>query len=253
MKTSMIGRMTVAVAAVALMANVASAALIWTAGSQEAFDSTGWMALSPGDTAIARFNITQSGNGIATTTWGESWLNVFNSGGTTGGITFSQAGLGNGTDTGYYTGNDVLGGGNNNSGTVSNNECYITLSGFNPAKSYILQFLIVDDRDNSAIYDRQSMMQELGTANNSAIVKIGTHPSSLAPYNNREFGLITGTFTGDTTVSVEPLLSGAGTFNGNMAQLNAIRVIEVIPEPASGLMLLGSMLGLGVLRRKLHG
>jgi hypothetical protein len=37
-----------------------------------------------------------------------------------------------------------------------------------------------------------------------------------------------------------------------MAQVNAIRVV-VIPEPASGLMLLGSMLGMGLLRRKLRG
>lgn len=242
-----------ALATVALTASMAPAALIWTGTSQEAFDSTAFQALSPGDTAIANFNITQSGNGIAITSWGEGWLNVFNSGGTMGGITFGQTNLGFGTDTGYYTGNAVLGGGNNNSGDMGLNQCYVTLSGFDAAKNYILQFLIVDDRDNAAIYGRQSMMQELGTANNSGIVKIGTHPNSSAPYNSREFGLITGTFTGGTSLSVEPLLSNAGSFNGNMGQLNAIRVVEVIPEPASGLLLLAGAAGLGLLRKKLRG
>ena len=53
-------------------------------------------------------------------------------------------------------------------------------------------------------------------------------------------------------IDVEPLLSSAGTFNGNMGQVNAIRVV-VIPEPASGLLMLGSLFGIGLLRKKLHG
>jgi hypothetical protein len=244
--------MIAALAVVALMSNAASAGLIWTAGSQEAFNSTTFQTLSPGDSAIANFNIT--GAGAGSVVWGETWTNVGVGPTTVGGITFTATGLNTLSTTLYYTtGTAVLDSGNNNTGDPTLDGCYVTLSGFVAEKSYILQFLIVDDRDNSAIYDRQSMMQELGTANNSAIVKIGTHPSSLAPYNNREFGLITGTFTGGTSVSVETLLSNSGTFNGNMAQVNAIRVVEVIPEPASGLMLLGSMLGIGLLRRKLHG
>jgi hypothetical protein len=70
-------------------------------------------------------------------------------------------------------------------------------------------------------------MRERTTTNVSDIVKIGTHTNSSTPYNNFEFGLITGTFTGGTSIVVEPLLSGSGTFNGNMGQVNAIRIIEV--------------------------
>ncbi len=94
------------------------------------------------------------------------------------------------------------------------------------------------------------MMQELGTANNSGIVVSGTHPDAPAPNNARQFGLITGAFTGGSSVSVETLLSGAGTFNGNMGQVNAIRIVEVIPEPSSSLLLLGSLAGLGLIRRR---
>lgn len=217
--------------AIVLSVGMAQAALTWTSATQQAFNTTTFQTLGSGQTAIADFNITATVGG--TVVWGETWTNVGVGPTTVGGITFSATGLSNLTSNGYYTGTLVLGGGNNNSGSTSSNGCYVTLSGFDPLKTYELQFLVVDDRANSAIYGRQSMMQELGTSNNSGIVVIGTNPGAPAPNNARQFGLITGTFTGGTSVSVEPLLSGAGAFNGNMAQVNAVRIVELVPEPGS--------------------
>jgi hypothetical protein len=238
-----------AAATLLFCAGTTQAALTWTGATQEAFNSTTFQTLGSGQTAIANFNIT--GAGAGTVVWGETWTNVSVGPTTVGGITFTATGLGNLTTSAYYTtGTAVLDSGNNNSGNPTLNEVYVTLAGFNPSKEYILQFLIVDDRNNSAIFGRQSMMQELGTANNSGIVVIGTHPDAPAPNNARQFGLITGAFTGGSSVSVETLLSGAGTFNGNMGQVNAIRIVEVIPEPSSSLLLLGSLAGLGLIRRR---
>jgi hypothetical protein len=246
MKTSMIGRMTVALAAVALMANVASAGLIWDSATNESFNTTGWQSLSAGNTAIAHFAIGSATTG--TVAWGDTWTNVGTSA-TLGGITMSLDALGQTGSGAYSGGTAVLDNWRFNSSSPSSTVMFISLSGFDSNKEYILQFLQVDARANSAIYGRQGMMRVLGTTTDSGIVTVGT--GNLA---DKTFGLIQGTFTGATSVNVQPLLAGAGaTPNWNMGHINAVRIIEVIPEPASGLMLLGSMLGIGLLRRKLHG
>ena len=245
MKTSKISTMAVAALALLFCAGTTQAALTWTSATNEAFNSTTWQGLSPGDTAIANFAIGSTSSG--TVVWGDTWTYAGGGPTTLGGITVTLSGLGS-AFTGYYSGGTpVLNEGRYNSVTPSTTAMYITLSGFDPNKEYILQFLQVDTRTNSPIPGRQGMMRELGTTNDSGIVVVGT--ANL----DQTFGLIQGTFTGASSVDVQPLLSASGTPNWINGHINAIRVVEVIPEPASGLMLLGAVAGLGLLRKKIHG
>ncbi len=196
-------------------------AMVWNAPTTEAFDSTTFQT----GTSIANFNLRATAGG--TEVWGETWTNVPPTGGTAGAISIAsgsdpskvmQAG-----DTGLYDGGTpVLGSGWINShGDLTTQ--FVTLSGFDPTKQYLIQYLVADNRTNPVIIGRQAMMRVLGGTNDSASAVVGTYPDN-------GFVVFSGTLSNSTALSVVPLLSGAGEPVWNMAQLNAIRVIELVGE-----------------------
>jgi hypothetical protein len=245
MKTSMIGRMTATLAVVVLAgAGVARASLVWDSPlSLPSTDSTTWNV----NTTIAAFDVAApSGVGnVGTVSWGGlTWTRLANTdpanGGvavTVGGITYTDSNYHGDGSSGRYGGIPVLDDLAGGADTTSNT--YVLLSGFDSAKTYQVQFFTA-----LTFNGWRAKIFGLDGVGNSGYSTLGGN-----------YAVFSGTLSNATSLKVQPRLSSGGTDDGSftMTYYSGVRIAEVIPEPASGLMLLGSMLGLGVLRRKLRG
>ena len=236
------GKIALGLAIAALAVRTASAGLTWdsvttlTTRNDTSFQT---------NTAIADFNLRATGSG--TTVWGETWNNVAPSGATVGGISIIGGSDGShlmysSDNQGLYSsGTSVLNTSWYNNNTVDFSSQYVTLSGFNPALQYQIQFLVVDSR--SGLTTRQSMMRVVGGGNDSGIA---------TPIGNTDvssFVVFSATLANASSISIQPLLSGPGTPNWNMTQLDAVRITQ-IPEPST-LLLLSLFSVAGFLRRRM--
>jgi hypothetical protein len=223
-----------ALVATLALAQTVSAALIWqTPGVYTTLDDTSFQTY----TQAASFNIGTSTSG--TTTWGEDWTNVNQNGGTVGGITISTAAAFRGVESNsalYPGGNAVL-----NSQMYASDGHTITLSGLFSDTKYLIQYLVADNRNYG---DREQWFQQ-GTNLSLKVDPIGVTASP-------QFVVFGAELTDATSIAVNNKI-GRYSVGGSLPTISAVRV-SVIPEPATGgMLLLGAAGFLGLLRRKLHG
>jgi hypothetical protein len=203
------------------------------------------MDLGAGEISVAGFNA----GGPGTTYGGETWA-ADNS--TVNGITLSYSAAGwDGSGPYFYDSTmPPLDYAPYRDYTYPSDQGYnvipsIDLTGLDPAKTYRIQYLLADDR-----YD------QLYTTTIKALGSFEGTNSAAADYmfTDGHFAVFSAVLSGSASLSVSSgqLWNPDNSLTAKKSQVNAIRVV-VIPEPASGLMLLGSMLGIGLLRRKIYG
>lgn len=206
---------------------------------------TSWV--SPvGSTSIKAVNF----GGGQTTFGGVTWL-VGNQGGATYndtspiGMWFSapgQAWASNHPDF-YNDGTPLLEEGAYSNLSANGVDFTLDMSGFTVGQQYLVQFVVVDSRNDWWGPVGRTITIDGYSAN------IASQDSTAYQYafGDSSYAVVTAQFTpdaGDTSFSFRPLISGG---SGGL-QINAVQVLTVVPEPGSAL--LGALGMLALLRRK---
>jgi hypothetical protein len=220
----------------AALASAVNAATI-TYSTQVISSSTDTTWVSPANTtSLSAFNF----GGDETSYGGVTWSDATNVGGWGAGnptvtpwANFSLPGTGWGNSNGtFYSGTVLL----NQGSWMSQSNALVGVGNLTVGVHYQVQFIVADNRNEWwGPIGRSITIQGPGGQNSTAV---------QYAYGDGKFAVVTADFVADATqYDFIPLVSnGAGT------QINAVQVLQVIPEPSAAL--LGGLGMLALLRRR---